>query len=134
MRRQFSLSKADEAYLISRKLPWETVVDGGAQWVILHQFPVSAGYDHGTVAVGIQLVSGYPDAPLDMAYFLPHLARNDGKAIPQTGPHLFDGKQWQRWSRHRCPGVNPWIVGEDDLGTHVGYTESWLRDEFRKRP
>ncbi len=134
MRRQFSLSKADEMYLTARGATWETVIEAGVQWVILHDFRVPIGYNLETVTFAILMVSGYPDAALDMAYFLPHLARSDGKPIPQLATHPLDGKVWQRWSRHRCPNVNPWIVGEDNLGTHVEYTKSWLKEEFTKRP
>lgn len=82
---------------------------------------------------GSTFVAGYPGAPLDMAYFLPHLAQADGKPINALSPHQFDGKVWRRWSRHRN-GTNPWIEGEDNLTTHMVYVESWLKDEFRKRP
>lgn len=133
MRRQFTLMRADEANLIRRDRPWEAVLEGTAQWIILHEFDIPSGYNIQRASVAVQLVAGYPGAPLDMAYFLPHLARADNKPINALSPHQFDGKVWQRWSRHRN-GTNPWIEGEDNLATHMAYVESWLRDEFRKRP
>ena len=43
----------------------------------------------------------------------------------------FDGKTWQRWSRHRTP-ANPWRPGLDNLATHFGLVEEWFGREVRK--
>ena len=83
--------------------------------------------------MAIQLIAGYPDAALDMAYFSPEIQRVDGKAIPALSPQPFDGRTWQRWSRHRT-GANPWTPGEDNLSTHLSYVQYFLAEEFKKRP
>jgi len=131
VRRQFQLPRMDEEFLAARGLPWEALLEGSAQWLILRDFPIPTGYNVVTAAVAVQIVAGYPDAPLDMAYFDPHLGRADGKAIACLSPHQLDGKQWQRWSRHRT-SANPWVPGEDNLATHIAYVETWLRDELKK--
>lgn len=131
MRRQFQLPRMDEDFLAARNLPWEAVVEGSTQWVVLHEFLLPPGYNVGKASVAVQIVAGYPVSPLDMAYFDPHLSRADGKAIAALSPHAFDGKQWQRWSRHRTD-ANPWTPDEDNFGTHVAYVETWLQDELKK--
>lgn len=133
MRRQFQLPEADVAYLDARGFLWETVVEGGGYWLLIHNFPVPSGYrQHPTAFAAIQITNGYPDAPLDMAYFVPFLTRVDGRGIGATdGRIALDGKQWQRWSRHRT-GENPWRVGVDDVSAHVQLIEDCLSREFRK--
>jgi hypothetical protein len=66
-----------------------------------------------------------------MAYFYPALARANGRPIPATTTDTFDGKVWQRWSRHRT-SANPWRPGIDNLATHFGLIEHWLTRELQK--
>jgi hypothetical protein len=132
-RRQFRLAAADETYLTEAFPKWEAVADNGAQWLLVPQFPLPVGYNATNADLGVWLVAGYPDTALDMAYFVPALARVDGKAIPNLSTHPFDGRVWQRWSRHRT-AANPWTVGEDNVSTHVAYINWFLAEEFRKRP
>lgn len=132
-RRQFKLVSSDDSFLSERFPKWETVMEGAAQWVVVRGFILPAGYNVGQADLAVQLVAGYPDAALDMAYFSPEIQRNDGKAIPALSPQQFDGRLWQRWSRHRT-GANPWIPGEDNLSTHLSYVQFFLAEEFRKRP
>lgn len=131
LRRQFRLPAEDEKFLNEYGLPWEAIVDG-SQWVLIHDFPAPGGYNHSTVLVAVRLETGYPTAPLDMAYFFPSLARVDGKLIKATeATQAIDGKTFQRWSRHRTSN-NPWKVGVDNIGTHVILIEDWLEREFQK--
>jgi hypothetical protein len=129
-RRQFLLSEEDIEHLTARGLPWETVVDGGGQWLILHDFPIPRGYSNDRVSVAIQMTPGYPTAPLDMAYFYPGLSRSDNKGIPAITAQILDGKTWQRWSRHRTQ-ENPWRPGEDSIVTHLALIEWWLERGVR---
>jgi hypothetical protein len=125
------LVPGDRQFLDQYRLPWETIVDG-SQWVLIHEFPTHAGYNHATVTAAIRLETGYPNTQLDMVYFHPPLARKDGKAIGATqATQALDGKSFQRWSRHRTP-AHPWIPGQDDLSTHIALIEEWLSREFEK--
>ena len=100
MRRQFNLSERDRRFLDSLGVPWEAIREANNLWIIIHDYPIPSGYNCAFAAVAIKIESGYPDAQLDMAYFNPHLARRDGKAIPQTDTAVgLDGKTFQRWSR-----------------------------------
>lgn len=133
VRRQFNLLPKDEEFLNQYKLPWETIMDG-SQWVLVHGFPTHVGYKHSEASIAIRLETGYPQAQLDMVYVYPALARRDGKPIPQTQvTQRLDGKDWQRWSRHRT-SANPWRPGEDSLETHVYLIEDWFVREFEKYP
>ena len=129
LRRQFDLLPNDFEFLEEYGLPWETIVDG-SQWVLIHEFQTDEGYDHPRVTAAIRMETGYPNTELNMVYFFPALARKDGKPIGATqATQTIDGKNYQRWSRHRT-GENPWKIGRDNLGTHVILIEDWLAREF----
>jgi hypothetical protein len=133
MRREFALLSADQEYLDAAGLTWEAVRNGGEFWLLLHNLDLPAGYQVAAASVAIKIEPGYPNAQLDMAYFLPALRRVDGKPIPCADAFVhIDGKQWQRWSRHRT-SVNPWIAGEDSLETHLILVLDWLAREFERR-
>lgn len=133
MKRQFQLPEHDVVYLESLGLPWESVRSDGMQWVIIHNYPVPSGYNVIEASVAVKIEAGYPRAQLDMAYFLPALSRIDGKAINAITFQTIDGKQYQRWSRHRT-GENPWREGVDDLSTHMALVSFWFEKEFIKLP
>jgi hypothetical protein len=100
--------------------------------VLIHEFPAPRGYNHATVTAASRIETGYPNTELNMVYFLPAIARVDGKTIGATeAQQQLDGKIYQRWSRHRT-GANPWKIGRDHIGTHVVLIEDWLDREFEK--
>jgi len=132
MKRDFQLPEDDVNFLDELCSSWETINDKGMQWVIMHDYPVASGYTCQKVAVAIKIETGYPRTPIDMAYFHPELQRLDGKPINAISPQLIDGKQYQRWSRHRTP-QNPWREGIDDLSTHITLVSFWFEQEFLKR-
>jgi hypothetical protein len=133
VRRQFPLSAEDQAFLQEYGLSWETIIDG-SPWILIHDFPTHPAYNHPTATAAIRIETGYPATALDMVYFFPALTRKDGIVIGATNcMQPLDGKEFQRWSRHRTP-QNPWKVGQDNLGTHVHLVEEWLEREFEKCP
>jgi hypothetical protein len=122
MRREFSLPEEDHEHLDGLSLPWETVRVDGGQWLLLHKFSFPAGYNLTEGSVAIQIPANYPVAPLDMAYFYPHLARLDGQPVRQANvEHPLEGKRWQRWSRHYS-----WHPGQHNIGTHIVLVRHWL--------
>lgn len=131
MRRDFSLPEEDMEWLESLGRPYELVREGAVQRVVLHEFPVPDGYTVDRVSINVRIEPGYPDSQIDMAYFHPPLARRDGATIGCLAHDPFDGRNWQRWSRHRTP-ANPWRPGIDNLSTHFALVEEWLVREFRK--
>lgn len=131
MRRQFLLPEADMNYLNASGLRWETIIEGNWRWLLLYEHRIPNGYDLSSVTVAISISAGYPDAQLDMVYFYPPLARQDGRAIGALSSQAIEGKSFQRWSRHRT-GANPWRPGEDDLSAHLALVQHWLEREFQK--
>lgn len=131
LRRDFDLLEEDETFLKDYGLQWETVVDG-SHWVLIHDFPTHESYTEARVTAAIRLETGYPQSGLDMVYFSPAIVRKDGQPIGATNAtQAINGKTYQRWSRHRT-AQNPWIAGQDSLGTHIILIEDWLEREFDK--
>lgn len=131
MRRQFQFSRDDLEFLESRQEPWETVVDGPVKRAILYNYPVPSGYNLSSLDLYVRIDATYPDTQIDMVYFHPHLVRSDGKLIKSISDDNFEGKSWQRWSRHRTP-ANPWRPEVDSLSTHISLVGEWLLMELKK--
>lgn len=132
-RREVALPEHDVQHLDARGLPWETVVDGRRQWLLLHDFPLPDGYDAPTVTVALMIPPGYPTVQFDMVYFHPPVVRSDRQPIGALSSLTIGGTLYQRWSRHRTR-QNPWRPGLDDVSTHLALVEEWLEQEFVKRP
>lgn len=132
-RRQFVLPADDVEYLDGLGLRWEVIAGGPQGCVLVHDVPVPAGYTVPAVCLAVQLEAGYPRSILDMVYVYPALQRTDNQEIGALCPMHLDGKQFQRWSRHRT-GANPWRMGIDNLGTHIEQARLWFEQEFVKRP
>ncbi|WP_298359823.1 multiubiquitin domain-containing protein [Runella sp.] len=133
LRKQFALTEEDLEYLETLGLRWETINDSNGQWILIHDFPVIEGYNVPTTTVAVKLECGYPRTQLDMAYFFPALIRKDGQSIGAIENQVIDGKNFQRWSRHRT-GENPWREGIDNLSTHLLLVSVWFSQEFQKHP
>lgn len=122
----------DQLFLDNYGLAWEMIVDG-CTWVLLHDFPLPTGFNVNAVTVAVRLEGGYPLTPLDMMYVSPWISRLDGRPIRQADvPQQLDGKEFQRWSRHRT-AANPWVPGEDSLETHIYLIEEFFREEIAKQ-
>jgi Prokaryotic E2 family E len=122
MRRVFHLPEDDVEQLDALGVEWETIREPNGQWLLLHGVAFPQGYNHPKGSVAIQIPGNYPVAPLDMAYFFPHLQRMDGQPLRQTQCTMqVDGKAWQRWSRHYS-----WLPGQHNIGTHIVLVRHWL--------
>lgn len=130
-RHQFSLPNEDVEFLNSLGLEWECVIEESIKRVVIHSMPLPEGYCLNTVDVNIQINNSYPTTQIDMAYFYPAISRTDKKNINCVTQDTFDGKIWQRWSRHRTSS-NPWQPGIDCIATHIAYINSWLTKELLK--
>ena len=130
LRRDFKLPEEDAESLDHRGLPWETVTDGGAKWLIIKGYPIPGGYDHGTADLALRIPPSYPDDQIDMVYFSPALALTNGKPIRQLSLLTIDGKAYQQWSRHRTAS-NPWRPGLDNVATHLLQVDDWLQRELK---
>lgn len=131
LRRQFQMPEADREFLEARGLPWEAITEANIKWLLVHDFPVTNGYDREKVTAALMITAGYPDAQIDMVYFYPPLTRLDNKPIKALANQNIEGKTYQRWSRHRT-AQNPWRSGEDDVSTHLAQVEFWLEKELKR--
>ena len=121
----FSLPSADVEFLNALSCRWETVLEGNIRRIVIYDCPIPNGYTTDAVNINLRIGMNYPDEQIDMAYFHPAIQRPDGLAIPAIAEDNFNGKNWQRWSRHRTP-QNPWLPGEDDISTHLVCVNQWL--------
>lgn len=128
---QFQLSQDDTAFLDSLNLDWECVIENGSKRIVIYKYPLPKGYNHDYVALNMEITSSYPTTQIDMAYFFPPISRADKKPIKALSTNSFDGKTWQRWSRHRTTS-NPWRPGIDSVATHIAYINTWFTSELLK--
>jgi hypothetical protein len=132
LRQDFRLPEADEAYLKGLGLTWETYLEVKSRWLIIHDWKIVPGYNHETSSLALLIPDNYSDTKIDMVYFSHPLARKDGKAINNLSNMVIRGTNWQQWSRHRTD-ANPWRAGIDDIASHLGLVDEWLRREFEQR-
>ena len=130
-RREFLLPQEDLSWLEHAPQRFELVGQEKVLRVVLYDFPIPSGYQQTRADVNVRIEPGYPDSQIDMVYVYPALQRLDNKPISAISNDEFDGKQWQRWSRHRTV-ENPWRPGIDNLATHFGLVESWFSQELQK--
>lgn len=128
-RRYFRLPSDDETFLEGSGSRWETVVVGGVQRLVIYSYHVPTGYTATTVDLNLRIESGYPDTQIDMVYVHPPLVKASGGAIGALSSDQFDGKTWQRWSRHRT-AANPWRPGVDNVETHLAAVQHWFMREI----
>lgn len=128
-RRDFALLPTDQAWLDKGSQDWTTLIENGRRWLILPGMPLPAGFNVPSAMIAMEIPVAYPMAEIDMFYCFPHLARRDGKEIPQTQvTQLIGGRQFQRWSRHRG-AVAPWRPGRDSVVTHLLLVDESLNRE-----
>jgi hypothetical protein len=127
-RRMAPVLEQDRLFLDGLGLPWEVITEGNT-WVLIHGYPLPAGYTAKFVTLAIRMETGYPMTQLDMMYVFPAIARTNGRAIANANiAQPLDRKVFQGWSRHRTP-ANPWVPGQDSLETHYYLVEECFRKE-----
>lgn len=128
-RRDFALLDADEAYLDSLGLVWETEGSTGKRHLIIHGYEVPAGYTVARTTLALVIPPTYPHAQIDMFYVHPPLARATGAIVPAAQTTLaIRGLPFQRWSRHRG-AASPWNPRTDNVITHLALVESAIARE-----
>ncbi|BCT69156.1 multiubiquitin domain-containing protein [Nitrosospira sp. NRS527] len=130
--RQFALLESDIKHLDKMGASWETVIEGGRQWLLIHDFQPTTGYTPKATALALDIPKDYPAAQIDMFYFFPWITRIDGLAIPNTQVRaIIRGAEFQGWSRHRNAAC-PWDPITDSVMTHLTLVESCLHRELGK--
>lgn len=129
-RMEFIVPDEDVEALDQLGLEWETVISG-SHWVIINDYPIPEGYNVNSASVALLIPPNYPAGEIDMAYFYPHLSKqNSTRAIGALTNQSIDNKVFQRWSRHRQPGE--WRLGIDSIITHLTLVDNWLLNELKK--
>lgn len=124
IRKDFTLPEEDEEFLDSLGLLWEAVGNQPGMWVIIHDYPIPAGYNVQKAEVALSIIGTYPAVQIDMAYFFPPLVKDSGTVIPNVFEQSLDSKKYQGWSRHRKAGE--WRPGVDCVATHLCLVDNWL--------
>lgn len=128
-RRAFALQPVDESFLNRVYCAWEAVRDGANQWLLIHNYPVPAGYNRARVTLALQVPANYPAAQIDMFFVNEPLALLNGVELAATQHHeLILGKNFQRWSRHRA-GATQWKPMTDNVITHLALVDDCLARE-----
>jgi hypothetical protein len=111
------LSEGDEAYLQERGLDYEVIPEGQMFSLIIEGFRLPAGYQPDVVDLLLRLPGGFPDAAPDMFWTHPVVSYVGGGIPPATTERLnYNGRIWQRWSRHLALA---WRPGVDNLQTYL---------------
>lgn len=131
LRHAFDLLENDAASLEAKGLTWETIVDGNLKWVLIKGFPIPAGYNVSEAEIALMLPESYPTTQIDMVYVSPALDLVSGASIGALCTEVHDGRNFQRWSRHRT-STNKWRPDIDDLGSHLSLVEEWFLKEAKK--
>lgn len=128
-RRQFSLLDADTAYLDRLGLRWETIVEQNRRWLLIHQYPVPAGYTVNHTKLALEIPPTYPAGALYGFYTYPPLILANGREIPSTQLRgVLLGVEFHGWSRHRGAAA-PWNPSVDNVVTQLALVEAALSKE-----
>lgn len=111
-----TLPEGDRKYLEEHGIAHRLVSHGGQVGIVLEELPLPVGkYDYDKVDLLIILPGGYPDACPDMFFTDPWVRLAATGRYPDRADqaHQFEGRSWQRWSRHS----GDWRPGIDGLHT-----------------
>jgi hypothetical protein len=128
-RRQHRLPAEDEESLDALGYPWE-IISSGSIWLLIENYAVPEGYTVKNTTLALLIPPAYPAAEIDMAYFYPALAKTSGRGITAIAMQQLDGKNFQRWSRHRQAG--DWQPGVDSIITHLSLVDNWLKEDVNR--
>ena len=128
-RSDFFMPEADGEFLEANHFQWETIREGSTNWLIIRSLPIPPGYNVEKADLALQIPPSFPAVEIDMGYFYPALNLKNGRKIRALASRSIEGKNYQRWSRHRTP-ANPWRPGIDDVSTHLSQVTHWLEREL----
>ncbi len=128
--RAFALLDIDEAHLDRLGLRWETIIEANRHWLLLHEFPLPAGYTVTHTQLALEIPPTYPGAQIYGFYAYPPLALASGRAIERTQLRgvLLD-VEFHGWSRHRGLAA-PWNPATDSVVTQLALVDAALAKEM----
>lgn len=121
------LPEFDRDYLLEKEYVFEEKIDANRNGLIIRDWILPTGkYNLETSDLLILLPNGYPEVRPDMWYFNPAiLLAPSNKLAKQTQVNInFEGKAWQRWSRHYP--ANEWRSGIDGIHTYLKKVQTAL--------
>ncbi len=121
------LPPEDARFLNNAAIAYRTFDDGsGMLNVELLDFALPEGLNAARANILLRLAATYPDSPPDMWWAFPHLTTAQGATIMNTESlETYDGRSWQRWSRHLDAGS--WRPGVDSLQSYVQLLRTELK-------
>lgn len=114
------LPEFDRDYLLDKGYQFEEKIDANRNGLIIRNWLLPTGkFDMQTSDLLILIPNGYPEVRPDMWYFNPAiLLAPSNRPARQTQVNInFEGKAWQRWSRHYP--ANEWRSGVDGIHTYL---------------
>lgn len=129
-RRDFDLLDEDATYLQQLGLIWETLVEADSRrWLLLHNYPVPAGYTVTATLLALEVPPAYPGAQIYGFYAYPPLALASGSEIASTQMRgMIRNNEFHGWSRNRGQGA-PWNAEKDNVVTQLALVEAALAKE-----
>lgn len=128
-RRAFALLDVDEAHLERLKLRWETIAEAKRRWLLIHDYPLPAGYTTSTTKLALEIPPTYPAAQIYGFYAHPPLALSSRHVIDKTQLRgVLGGAEFHGWSRHRGSG-SPWDSTRDNVVTQLALVDAALAKE-----
>lgn len=122
------LAEEDILHLKGKDYAFEVERWAGFICVVIRNFPLPAAYNPQRTDLLLRLAPNFPMACPDMFWTFPHVRLANG-AHPTAADvfnEQFQGRVWQRWSRH--PDASRWRPGTDNLKTFLGT----IRQELQK--
>ena len=121
------LPEFDRDYLLEKGYQFEEKIDVNINGLILKNWSLPVGkYNFVKSDLLIIIPNGYPEVRPDMWYFNPpiYLAPSNKPARQTQANISFEGKAWQRWSRHYP--ANEWRSGVDGIHTFLKKVQTAL--------
>jgi hypothetical protein len=119
------LPESDRQYLANKGYVYEEITEGKLKGLIFSKFKLPPQkYDVSQVDLLILLPNGYPDIVPDMFYLEPSVKLVQENRPPRAtqARQQFNGRSWQRWSRHN----QEWRRGVDGIWTMLKRVEHAL--------
>jgi len=127
--RDFALLNIDEAHFNRLGLRWETIVKVNRDWLLLHDYPLPAGYAVAHTKIALEIPPNYPGAQIYGFYAYPPLALSSGRTIESTQLRgVLLGVEFHGWSRNRGAGA-PWNPTTDNVVTQFVLVDAALAKE-----
>ena len=128
MRREFDIPQ-EEVEAFEHLYPkWEALKQDKAFWLLIHEFPVPAGYNVSSADLAVRIPEGPWGSKLDMVFVFPELRLMSGRPIPNVDGRVnIDQRDFQQWSRHYT-----WNPAQHNLSIHLQFAHGWFERELRR--